>query len=171
MSTPGEDMPTVIEEARMRVDAAGVYVLVFNMGFTDRFHWGLFVAEGDTDGFLHHYTDKSPTGDWEYQVISPYNVQNSLSLLTALKIGKLDDMRNEFLTVVHERLKDVKVDGVQSCRKWLLEAIYLLANEGYLGIQPDRNKINFIEYEAKDAAMRAMQARKPSVEKSRSSAA
>ncbi|KKZ65540.1 hypothetical protein EMCG_08613 [[Emmonsia] crescens] len=147
-STPRENS----RDPKPKVESNGLYILLSNTGLRDKFHWGLFVAQNHTSGILYHQAIAGL--EWKF-IIETADVTESPRLLLALKIGVIDRVNDEWIQAIKTCVREVEVEEEFTCRTWLLAAVYQLALQGYIGLQPDWDCVHKIEEEAKTLAQDA----------------
>ncbi|KAK2813965.1 hypothetical protein FQN50_000366 [Emmonsiellopsis sp. PD_5] len=134
----------------VRVEERGLYMVLWDTGVANKYHWGLVIAQTNTSGVLYHQTLSGV--QWRF-VMENKNLSLSKSILVALKVGVLEKTNDEWLAAVKGIVRDVTVkDGNLTCRTWALAALYELASAGFIGMQPNWIHIHEIEEEAKKLA-------------------
>ncbi|KAM5456843.1 hypothetical protein MaudCBS49596_001084 [Microsporum audouinii] len=138
----------------VRVEAKGVYMILWRTDLPRKYHWGVLVATTETQGFLFHQNFSGTL--WRY-VVEPKNITKSGRLLVALKLGVVPDVTDEWMGAMKNCIRSTEVPGSEfTCRTWALAAVYELANCGFIGMLPDWEVIDKIEEEAKDLAIHAL---------------
>lgn len=155
-------------DSGLRVEPKGLYVVVWFTGYAARYHWALFIAQTDTVGIIFHQTttfgaalnalksrvgvgstksgepaDEDPREAWRF-VTEKEDLSRSPGLLCALKIGVLENtVSEEWIGAVKQCVRAAEVeDGEEfNCRAWLLAAVFELAEGGFIGMVPDRQRI------------------------------
>lgn len=136
-----------------RIEKNGLYLILWGTPDPQKYHWGLLIAMDGFSGTLFHQT---LLGDRWRLTIENKNVEYSRKLLTALKLGVIEDINDEWIDAIKTRVREYKVYGEEfTCRTWALAAIYEFASEGFIGLSPDWKKVRGIEREAKALAKSA----------------
>lgn len=155
-ATRKPDDPTTFPpegKAKPRIEKNGLYLILWGTPDPQKYHWGLLIAIDEFSGILFHQT---LSGDQWKLTIENKNVEFSRKLLTALKLGVIQDTNDEWIDAIKARIREYKVDGEEfTCRTWALAAIYEFASEGFIGLSPDWKKVRGIEREAKALARSA----------------
>ncbi|OAX85362.1 hypothetical protein ACJ72_00251 [Emergomyces africanus] len=139
-------------DPKPKVESNGLYLLLSNTGLRDRYHWGLFVAQNKITGVVYH---QALAGlEWKF-ITETADVTKSPHLLLVLKIGMIDGVNDEWIQAIETCVREVEVEEEFTCRTWLLAAVYQLALQGYIGLQPDWDCVHKIEEEAKRLAQDA----------------
>ncbi|KMU82303.1 hypothetical protein CIHG_00087 [Coccidioides immitis H538.4] len=129
----------------VRVDPKGVYLLLWDQGMPDIFHWGVLISQTDQIGVLYHQALSGT--EWRF-VMENKDVSRSAALLVALKVGHVESVDNIWMQYAKERIMETKVEKEFRCKNWAMAAIRELADSGIIGLQPDEEKIERIEEEA-----------------------
>lgn len=132
--------------ASLKIEKNGLYMLMSNTGLPDKYHWGLLVATSDDSGILFHEVLSGL--EWKL-VIGPKSLSETSDLLTALKLGVIEDISEKWIDRMKECVRGVRVQGELTCRTWALTTLYELANEGFIGMIADWDRIRSIEQEAR----------------------
>ncbi|OJD17608.1 hypothetical protein AJ78_02307 [Emergomyces pasteurianus Ep9510] len=139
-------------DPKPKVESNGLYLLLSNTGLRDKYHWGLFVAQTNITGVVYH---QALAGlEWKF-ITETADVTESHHLLLILRIGVIDGVNDEWIQAIKSCVRGVEVEEEFTCRTWLLAAVYQLALEGYIGLQPDWKCVHKIEEEAKRLAQDA----------------
>ena len=146
------------------LERKGLYMLLSNKEIPDEYHWGLLVATDSASGIFFH---RSLTGQEWKLVIENKNLAEASDLLAALKLGVVEDISDKWIQRMKESVREVRVQGELTCRTWALTALYELANEGFLGMMAEWDKIRSIELEAKYLAQDAWVAKRALVARSK----
>lgn len=136
-----------------RVEKNGLYMLLWDTGIKDKYHWGLFIALSEISGILFHQTTNGP--NWVF-IMERKNTTRSENLLAGLKLGVLENVTEDWIESVKECVRATEVEGEFTCRTWALTALYDMTNQGFIGLMPEWRKILFIEEEAKKLARTAL---------------
>lgn len=138
----------------IRVDPKGVYLVAWNLK-PEKFHWGVFVAFTDKAGVLFHCANGDrKTEEWEFRERTNYRIDNSLAFLAGVKVSQMYNIADGVMQRLRDRLLKLDFDSkTDHCQIWARNAIYLMANEGFLPLQPDMNDIMPMEVEAEQIAM------------------
>lgn len=102
-------------DSGLRVEPNGLYILLWDTGFTNKYHWALLLAQSETTGVIFHQTtvfcdkDNDTQGnnigeEWQWKFVAEsLEVYNSPGLLCALKVGILEDAgRQEWVDAVKQ---------------------------------------------------------------------
>ncbi|KAK2788906.1 hypothetical protein FQN51_002859 [Onygenales sp. PD_10] len=137
-----------------KVDTNGLYLLLSSTELRDEYHWGLLVAQSEASGIL--YQQALAGLDWKF-IVEPTDLAASPdhNLLLALKIGIIEKTNDEWIQAIKACVRSVEVEGQFTCRTWALAAVYQLASQGFIGMQPEWVNVFRIEEEAKRLAMDA----------------
>ncbi|KAJ5093583.1 hypothetical protein N7456_009444 [Penicillium angulare] len=143
-------------EAPFNFELNGLYILLFDRGgksFT--FHWSLYLHQTETSGYTYQLlNDGDSPFTWYFDSGPSENIKYSDRLLVALPIGVLNPILHK---AVHDRLSQIPItystrfDDRITCRVWLKEALFILDDEGYIGLL---GPVNGIEAEATSYAIR-----------------
>ncbi|KAK2777359.1 hypothetical protein FQN53_002275 [Emmonsiellopsis sp. PD_33] len=137
-----------------KVDTNGLYLLLSSTELRDKYHWGLLVAQNETGGILYHQVLSGL--DWNFIVgLTDLAASPDHNLLLALKIGIIEKTNDEWIQAIKACVRSVEVEGQFTCRTWALAAVYQLASQGFIGMQPEWVNVFRIEEEAKRLAMDA----------------
>lgn len=133
------------------VEAGGLYICLWNMGDAKRAHWGLFVAMNAKRGYVFQCKHGPHTNHkWVFDDKVNYSLGESVTFLSALKISKVD-METKVLAEIISRLKDLPfTESKDSCRAWVMRSIFMLADEGFIGLQPHETLMTKIQDEVND---------------------
>ncbi|KAI1962406.1 hypothetical protein LOZ58_002747 [Ophidiomyces ophidiicola] len=141
--------PNPSPQVSFKVEKNGLYMLLWNTGVSNKYHWSLFVALDQESGIVFHQTLLGLK--WKYTA-EPRNVSNSRSLLVALKLGVVEGVDDQWMAAIKDIIRQTEVTGEFTCRTWALAALYNLADGGFIGLLPQWDDIQKIEQEAKDIA-------------------
>ena len=102
--------------------------MLSSIGTPGRFHWGIYLRIGENMGFIAHAihpTRSLSSLDWEMEYVKKTTLENSLTLVLALKIGAL---RTSRLLSYESSLKDKallaeSLSSDFSCRVWVKLAL------------------------------------------------
>ncbi|EEP76254.1 predicted protein [Uncinocarpus reesii 1704] len=144
--------PGANRAGEVKIEPKGLYIVLWNTGMPDKYHWGLLVATDHESGILFHQTLIG--FDWKY-VVETKNVQYSKSLLVALKVGAVESIDDQWIAAIKTCVRETKVTGLFTCRTWAMAALFDLADGGFIGLSPEWPKIQEIEQEAKDLGIHA----------------
>ncbi|EPE04408.1 hypothetical protein F503_01412 [Ophiostoma piceae UAMH 11346] len=104
-------------------------------GKTKPYHWSYFIRleiKGNSNLGIAHQLRGMP-GAFYYQGPEKVDLSKSGSLKEELEVGEVDDAK---LGKVHELLKDVTIDNVESsgwnCQDWALAGMEKLKAEGFV---------------------------------------
>ncbi|KAK2811060.1 hypothetical protein FQN50_002395 [Emmonsiellopsis sp. PD_5] len=142
-----------------KVDTNGLYLLLSSTELRDKYHWGLLVAQSETSGI--HYHQALSGLDWKF-IVEPTDLAappEHHHLFLALKIGIIEKTNDEWIQAIKACVRSVEVEGPFTCRTWALAAVYQLASQGFIGMQPEWVNVFRIEEEAKRLAMDAFDLR------------
>ncbi|PGH05120.1 hypothetical protein AJ79_06868 [Helicocarpus griseus UAMH5409] len=142
------------DDSKLEIESKGLYVLLSKTGARNKYHWGLLLAQDNTSGILYH---QALAGlDWKF-LVETSDITDSPNLLLALKIGVIERINDEWVQAIETCVSEVRVGGEFTCRTWLMTAVYQLALQGYLGLQPEWVYVKQIEKEAKGLAQKALE--------------
>ena len=149
------------------VEVGGFYICLFEMGVNKRFHWGLLVAMTPKTGFLLQCTINRDTGhQWIFRERAEFSLERSVTFLCALKVSMVIGTETAMVEALKQQASKVPFDSaVDNCQTWAMNAVYELADQGYIGLQPQRTLMENLKYEANDLAMMCRQS-KPQVKTS-----
>ncbi|RJE22421.1 hypothetical protein PHISCL_05241 [Aspergillus sclerotialis] len=135
-----------------KLERKGLYMLLGDKELPDEYHWGLLVATDGSSGISFH---RSLIGQEWKLIIEHKNLTEASDLLAALKLGVVEDISDKWVQRMKESIRAVRVQGELTCRIWALTALYELANEGFIGMMAEWERIRSIELEAKYLAQDA----------------
>ncbi|TGO53507.1 hypothetical protein BCON_0122g00240 [Botryotinia convoluta] len=128
----------------LQFDVNGLYILLSNPMERFTYHWGLYLCTRPGAGRIYHVSN-AETGIWR---ILP--IKDNYTLMYAMKIAVIDDYTQQAL---EDRISQVPVEdnqfGTLTCRTWVLEALWILNEEGHIKFT---NEVRMIEEEALDRA-------------------
>ncbi|EAS30356.3 uncharacterized protein CIMG_12993 [Coccidioides immitis RS] len=129
----------------LSLEPGGLYVVLFRMAKPGQYHWSLVVAANERTGMMYHNTNLGG-GPFRFEARWHPHLLNSTHFLTAIKISNLTAFERELHLAFVGVLEQIPIQG-KTCRTWLKEAIYVTADQGYTGFQPDRNHVEVLEDE------------------------
>lgn len=159
-------LATVMDQRRedtINVEPQGLYMLLYNTGVCDKYHWGIFIATDTISGMLFHQALDGL--EWKF-VVEKKVVEKSKELLAALKLGVVENLDDEWIAAIKTCVRGTTVTGDFTCRTWALAALYELADGGFIGLAPSWPLMREIEEESKDLAFKAFFSNSKSVVRS-----
>jgi hypothetical protein len=109
-----------------------LYILLSNINVARAFHWGLYLHTASGDGIVHHLINGMEINfrkTWVYEAKRSDKVAGSKSLLLALQIA---DVHPDLHESLGELLTTVPIHDNSTCRIWVLEALQILDDHGYI---------------------------------------
>ncbi|QSS49102.1 hypothetical protein I7I53_09369 [Histoplasma capsulatum var. duboisii H88] len=125
----------------IKLQRGKVYIAMFAMSAmpsAKHFHWALAMATNERSGMVYHNTNQG--GPYAFKANYHSHLLNSSSLLGLVEISSIIPLDRAMHQRLAERLNSVPVDNL-TCRPWLWRAIRLAAEEGFLGIDADKDDI------------------------------
>ncbi|EPE26276.1 hypothetical protein GLAREA_02188 [Glarea lozoyensis ATCC 20868] len=165
-SETNSQAPMQTDAQTHQFDSNGLYILVTDQGgsFGTIYHWGLYLHKSGNDGETFHISNSE--GPWLYHAKSTTRVVSSKSLLAGLKVSTI---RPETHEALRRRLAVVPLEdtgfGELSCITWVLDALLELDEEKGIIIQKDR--VRYMELEAREWAQKATKDKKCVIFKSK----
>lgn len=144
----------------LRVEARGVYMLLWDQNEPNRFHWGILAAITDTFGILFHLTLDGT--NWKY-VVETKDVSKSRDLLVAIKLADMETDHDSWIAGAKKVARATTVPGELRCRTWVLEVVYDLAKAGFLRLSIDRDSLAKFERDATEDAEEYREVKKRAV--------
>jgi hypothetical protein len=142
----------------------GLYILLSDIGYTNRFHWAFFMSTDENHGTIFHLTngqDINWRDTWIYETKTINQVPAFDNLLLALQVAEIPPELHQALA---KRLAKVPIHGNSTCRVWLKEALVILDEEGYIKLI---RTVQEIEQEAAEQAERNRREHTRTIEKSK----
>jgi hypothetical protein len=138
-------------------EPCGLYIVLWSRGEAHTFHWGLYLALTESEGMLYHQINgDTASGDWELEILDQQPIPQADILLAALKVGiyglGIESDGVEYLTDI---LKSVERGPAGTCRTWLMDALFEVADSGLIDMQPKKKTMEDVEREATVLATRA----------------
>ena len=124
------------------LEPGAVYIVLFRMASPKTYQWALVLATDAKTGAIYQNTSDGGPFYFDY----PLHL-NSTRFLVALKISRISSFDKNFHSFFARVLRDVPTEG-HKCRSWLHAAIYAIAEQGFIGLQPNHNTITDCENEA-----------------------
>ncbi|KAM5466931.1 hypothetical protein MauCBS54593_005550 [Microsporum audouinii] len=141
----------------LELEEGALYIVIFGMAKAGTYHWALVVATSTRNGVLYHNTDRG--GGFAVEIKLHSYVLNSRSFLAAIKVSDVTSYTRDFN--VHFAKQIMQVPAAEhTCRTWLLSALYEIADQGLIDLQPNKAKIDLIENEVLFHAQDAVQKKK-----------
>ncbi|KAM5439868.1 hypothetical protein MferCBS31731_004279 [Microsporum ferrugineum] len=129
-----------------------LYITLFRMPKDGNYHWALVIATTNRTGVVYHNTNDGE-GFYISRFLHPH-LLNSARFLVALKVSRLTAYERNFHEEFHRRIGEVPIEG-HTCRTWLFDAFFEVADQGLIDLQPNRAQLVQIENEALMYAERA----------------
>lgn len=138
------------------VEPSGLYIVLWSRGETSSFHWGLYLAKTEELGVIYHQINEQAYFESWRLSIEERAIWNSQRLLAALKVGVYslgtDPDAVQYLT---DTVRGVKRGLNGTCRTWVMDALFEIADSGLIDMQPDATNKEAVEWEATALAMQA----------------
>lgn len=150
----------------LNFDADGFYILLFDLGDSYRFHWGLYLAKSPDEGIIFQVINEGNTTTWIYDSKSINPVHHSQRLILALKVAVIEPILHDALG---DRLAQIPIEYSArfrediTCRVWVKEALFALDEGGYLNLT---TSVDAVENEARSLAIKNKYLNQQSVIKS-----
>ncbi|KAM5450747.1 hypothetical protein MaudCBS49596_004279 [Microsporum audouinii] len=136
----------------LELEPGMLYITIFQMDKRGTYHWALVIATTNRTGMVYHNANEGD-GFHLSRFLHPH-LLNSARFLTAVKVSRLTDYERTFHEEFHSRIGEVPIEG-HTCRTWLFDALFEVADQGLIGLQPNRAQLAQIETEAFNHAIDA----------------
>ncbi|KAF7874041.1 hypothetical protein EAF04_002713 [Stromatinia cepivora] len=157
-----------------------MYITLSDIGDKAEFHWALYLAKNpaaqENRGNLYHATNRFglDRSKFKFQVRENYNINTSITFLGAVEIGVIDpvlwDSLGNVLSPPDEHPDgQMPIDESTSCRTWVMRALQLLDDLGYIRLKSD--VLEKVERQCREVAQQNLLGRDRTVQKSRDSIA
>ena len=150
-------MATVNDRAPISLEPKGVYLVAWQLARSKKYHWGVLIALNEEGGILFHCANVNDGNEtkWGFHERPFYNARMSGAFRAAMKVSYMYEDSEDELRRLRERIRDTecKVEAGDNCQSWARNAIYLMADEAFIPLQPDIDAIMSMEVEAEQFAM------------------